>query len=86
MFGQPLSERCVFHRSSPVFALPQSGGRWSICGNTSGPVDVAVCRSGLQFSKQKQDEQDYDHEAQPAAAIVAGAVERTAANATKAAE
>ena len=21
LFGQPLSERCIFHRSSPVFAL-----------------------------------------------------------------
>ena len=46
--------------------------------------DVAGVR--LQFSKQKQDQQDYDYKSKPAAAIVTGAVERTAANAAEAAE
>jgi hypothetical protein len=40
----------------------------------------------LQFSQQKQDQQDYDYESKPAAAIITSAVERAAANAAKAAE
>ena len=40
----------------------------------------------LQFSHQQQDEQDYDYESKPAAAIITGAVERAAADTAKAAE
>jgi hypothetical protein len=47
----------------------------------------AIATAGwLQFSEQKQDQQDYDYEPKPAAAIIAGAIERTAANAAKASE
>ena len=48
--------------------------------------DGAVCRSDLQFSKQQEDQQDYDHESKPAATIISSAIERPAANSTKAAE
>jgi len=40
----------------------------------------------LQFSKQKEDQQDYDYESKPAATIIASAIERPTANSTKAAE
>ena len=40
----------------------------------------------LQFSEQQQDQQNYDYESKPAAAIIACAVERTAANSAKAPE
>ena len=40
----------------------------------------------LQPSEQQQDQQDHDHEAQSAAAIVTGAVERSAADAAEAAK
>jgi hypothetical protein len=48
-----------------------------------GLIDVAV---RLQFSHQKQDQQDYDYESKAAAAIITGAVERAAPDAAKAAE
>jgi hypothetical protein len=40
--------------------------------------------SCLQPAKQKKDQQDHDHQTEAAAAIIAGAVKRTAADAAKA--
>ena len=40
----------------------------------------------LELSKQQQDQQDNDDQAKTAAAVIAGAVERPAADAAKAAE
>src|SRR5438270_12864783 len=45
-----------------------------------------MCASSLKPPEQQQDQQDHDHQAQPAAAIVSGAVERTAADAAESAE
>lgn len=49
-------------------------------------VRVIATTGCLQLSEQNKDEQDYDHESKSAAAIIAGAIERTAANAAKAPE
>src|SRR3569833_634276 len=46
----------------------------------------ADCRCRIEPPEQQEDQQDHDDEAETATTIIAGAVERTAADARKAAE